>query len=228
MANLFKYLKSINQSSPIVVYIDMDGVLADLHGGQEDFIKKNIEDIFKDADEALHSLSKKEKNEILKNIFSKKSDLISSNKKEKVKNVYWTKFIEQKYFEKLDVLTQVKTLSDSLKLLKGKYPETRVEILGSTGNQENHHKVSEQKKIWLKSNKNEIDIFFDRYNFVSGRKLKQNYATTNSILIDDTLSNCEEFRNAGGMAFHVDNNMNELTNKLETYSKKIKGSDYEK
>jgi len=214
-------------TAPIVIYIDMDGVLADLEMGQKVFINKNLDKIFSDKKD-LNMLSKKEKIEILKNIFHKNETLISSLQRQEIKNSYWQIFIEHKYFEKLKVMSQVIILSKSLKEIKQKYPEVRIEILGSTGNPGNHHTVEQQKINWLSKYKNEIDIIFDRYNFVAGRTLKKNYAAKNTILIDDTKSNCDEFKNAGGMSFFVNDNMSNLSRKLELYIKKIKRKQHEK
>jgi len=215
------YMESINKTSPIIIYIDMDGVLADLDLGQKDFIDKNLDNIFNNKLN-LNTLSKKEKIRILKNIFHKKEDLVTPDERQEIKNSYWQNFIEQKYFEKLEVMSQVAALSKTLKEIKRKHPDVRIEILGSTGNPANHHEVAQQKINWLNKHKNKIDIVFHRHNFVAGRTLKQNYGAKNTILIDDTLSNCEEFKNAGGMAFHIDNNISELTNKLQKYVNRIK------
>lgn len=228
MNNFFKhYMESVNQTSPIIIYIDMDGVLADLKAGQEDFIEKNFNEIFKNKQDS-NFLSNIEKRKILKNIFNKNETLINQEEREKIKSAYWDIFIKQKHFENLNVMSQVKILSETLKKIKDKYQEVRIEILGSTGNPLNHHQVEQQKIKWLTKHKDKIDIIFDRYNFVAGRKLKQNYAARNAILIDDTKSNCEEFKNAGGMSFLVKENMNELINKLEIYINKINGDQYEK
>ena len=55
------YLESINQNINIV-YIDMDGVLADLDMKQKNFIKNNYQDIFKDEElKNLWHLTQKEK-----------------------------------------------------------------------------------------------------------------------------------------------------------------------
>ena len=216
-------MESVNQSSPIIIYVDMDGVLADLFGELNSFVEKNYEDIFKQPETvSLNMLSKQEKINILKNIFSKKTDQISKNQRDKIKSVYWQKIIDNKCFEKLEVLSQTKILSHTLKEIKQKYPETRIEILGSTGHHINHHVTIEQKKKWLETNKDKIDISFDRYNFVPGKKLKQGYAAKNTILIDDTISNCEEFKNAGGKSLQVNKNMNLLMKELKRYVKKIK------
>jgi len=213
------YMESV--TSPIVIYIDMDGVLADLKMGQKDFINKNLDKIFSGKN-SLSTLSKKEKIQILENIFHKNETLVSPQQRQEIKNSYWEIFIEHKYFEKLEVMSQVAILSKSLKEIKQKYPEVRIEILGSTGNPLNHHKVEQQKINWLSKYKNEIDIHFDRYNFVAGRTLKKNYAMKNTILIDDTKSNCDEFKQAGGMSYLVKDNMLNLSKKLELYIKKIK------
>ena len=211
------YLESINKNINIV-YIDMDGVLADLDMKQKSFIKNNYQDIFKNEElEDLWHLKQKEKIDILINIFNKKEKNITNEQLKKIKNIYWQKFIEQKCFENLKVMPQVKILSQTLKELKKTKPDLKIEILGSTGNPLNHHIVAEQKKIWLEKHKKDIDINFDRYNFVAGRTLKQNYANQKSVLIDDTLSNCEEFKNAGGKSLHVDNNMSSLMIKLKKY-----------
>ena len=216
-------MESVNQSSPIIIYVDMDGVLADLPGELNSFVENNYEDIFKQPETvSLNMLSKQEKINILKNIFSKKTDQINNNQRDKIKSIYWQKFIEEKCFEKLEVMSQVKILSHTLKEIKQKYPETRIEILGSTGHHINHHVTIEQKKKWLETNKDKIDISFDRYNFVPGKKLKQGYAAKNTILIDDTTSNCEEFKNAGGKSLQVNKNMNLLMKELKRYVKKIK------
>lgn len=222
MNKLFlSYLESVsNLMTPMTIYIDMDGVLADLDGKQHDFIEKNYNDIFNNQKlQHLTYLSEKEKKDILKNIFNKNNKNVSNNDISDIKQIYWQKFIEQKCFEKLKVLPQVKTLSQTIKQLKEEYSDLKVEILGSTGNPENHHAVVNQKEKWLKMNSDKIGIVFDRYIFVPGRKLKQNHANKNSVLIDDTASNCHEFKNAGGMAYHVDNNMTDLVNKLKIYLK---------
>jgi hypothetical protein len=207
----------------ITVYVDMDGVLADLDEEQKIFIKNNYIEIFKDkALENLSYLTQKEQIDILINIFNKKEKNITDEELKSIKTIYWEKFIEQRCFEKLKVMSQVKILSKTLKELKKENENLHVEILGSTGNPINHHIVAEQKKKWLDKHKVDIDIDFYRHNFVAGRKLKQHYATKNAILIDDTKENCQEFKNTGGYALHVDSNMSELMNKLKIYINKIK------
>jgi hypothetical protein len=51
-----------------------------------------------------------------------------------------------------------------------------------------------QKKIWLDT----YNITF-KQNFVPGKKLKKNFATPTSILIDDTESNIDDWIGAGGI-----------------------------
>jgi hypothetical protein len=77
-----------------------------------------------------------------------------------------------------------------------------VEILSSSGGKKFHNEVSEQKDEWL----NNLGVNYVR-NIVPGRSLKRNYATPDSILVDDTEDVIEGFRNAGGIGIlHTDAN----------------------
>ena len=68
------------------------------------------------------------------------------------------------------------------------------EILSSTGRPYKHESVSAQKSEWLEKN----GIHWPQI-FVPGKHLKKNYATPNSILIDDTKSNITDWNEAGGI-----------------------------
>lgn len=70
-----------------------------------------------------------------------------------------------------------------------------IEILSSSGGQKYHDEVSEQKRKWLKTHRIHIPT-----NFVPGRKLKANYATARTLLIDDTEDVILGFVEAGGYA----------------------------
>ena len=75
---------------------------------------------------------------------------------------------------------------------------SQIEILSSSGGNKFHEKVVEQKNTWLKN----YNIPFEKVNIVSGRKRKAEYATPDSILIDDTEDVVKAFRDAGGVAIH--------------------------
>ena len=106
----------------------------------------------------------------------------------------WTKFIEGKNFETLDWWPGGPELITYL----GKN-NLDVEILSSSGGNKYHDLVVEQKKNWIKT--------FNlpeqwKINIVAGRKKKAEFATPDSVLIDDTLDVIEAFNKAGGIGIH--------------------------
>lgn len=68
------------------------------------------------------------------------------------------------------------------------------EILSSTARKEHHEEISRQKKLWL----NTRGINY-KQNFVPGKHLKAQYATPDSILIDDTIDVIDAWEKAGGI-----------------------------
>jgi hypothetical protein len=72
--------------------------------------------------------------------------------------------------------------------------EIEVEILSSSGGQKYHQVVAYQKIEWL----SDKGIPF-KANIVSGRKAKAEYATPESVLIDDTQDVIQAFIGAGGI-----------------------------
>jgi hypothetical protein len=117
----------------------------------------------------------------------------SRDKKEFSEN--WKSFIDGKNFETLDwwpggpeLITYLCQLSPDM-----------VEILSSSGGNKYHDEVVEQKKKWVE-NFNLPDNW--KINIVAGRKRKAEYATPDSILIDDTKDVIDAFRYAGGIGIH--------------------------
>jgi hypothetical protein len=104
-------------------------------------------------------------------------------------------FIKTKQFETLELLPDASLLIEYLK-----NQELPVEILSSTGRPENHEEVSRQKTVWLC----EHGIPF-KGNFVPGKELKKNFASPTSLIIDDTLSVIDDWKEAGGPAIHHKN-----------------------
>lgn len=112
--------------------------------------------------------------------------------------VYWPDFIQKKQFEELEWFPGGQEL---LKFLQDK--DIEIEILSSSGGHKFHSEVEEQKKNWL--SKRGIDY---KPNIVPGRKLKAEYATPETILIDDTEDVIESFNEAGGIGIlHKDANI---------------------
>jgi len=69
-----------------------------------------------------------------------------------------------------------------------------VDMLSSSASPEYHEEISRQKKIWLDTHQ----ITFHPI-FVPGKHLKAQYATPNSILIDDDDQNIKDWNAAGGI-----------------------------
>ena len=119
----------------------------------------------------------------------------------------WTKFIEGENFATLDwnpggqeLLAYVRTI-----------PNIEIEMLTSSGGMKYHTEVTIQKTQWLCERGIEFKI-----NTVPGRKLKAAYATSTTILVDDTPDVIDSFGNAGGIAIlHKD--VNETIAKLQLY-----------
>jgi beta-phosphoglucomutase-like phosphatase (HAD superfamily) len=106
-------------------------------------------------------------------------------------NPHWTKFIETEQFKTLDWWPGAQ---EFLKFIDDLHKQgIEVEMLTSSGGQKHHEKVAMQKVHWLCSKG--IPYFA---NVVSGRKLKRNYATPETILVDDTEDVIKAFNDAGG------------------------------
>ena len=125
--------------------------------------------------------------------FERYNELPGSMRDRKDFNVHWDDFIETRQFETLDwwpggqeLLTYVYFLHNELGI--------EVEMLTSSGGQKHHKSVAEQKQVWLNSK----GIPF-KANVVAGRKTKAEYATPNTILIDDTPDVIQSFNAAGGI-----------------------------
>jgi len=71
------------------------------------------------------------------------------------------------------------------------------EILSSTSSEKRDAPIREQKLEWL--NKHGIDF---PVILVPGKRHKKNYSNVNSLLIDDTEQNINQWREVGGVAIH--------------------------
>lgn len=111
----------------------------------------------------------------------------------------WIEFIEGENFATLDwheggeeLLAYVRTIRD-----------VPIEMLTSSGGMKYHSEVTIQKTQWLCERGFEYKI-----NTVPGRKLKAEYATSTTVLVDDTPDVIESFGNAGGITvLHNDINV---------------------
>ena len=106
----------------------------------------------------------------------------------------WTNFVETRQFETLEWWPGGQEL---IRTLQNKVENSKIEILSSSGGQKYHDEVMEQKIKWLLDR----NIAF-KPNIVAGRSKKAEYATPDSILIDDTEDVIKSFRAAGGIGIH--------------------------
>ena len=104
-------------------------------------------------------------------------------------NSYFDKFISDGEFSTLDLMPDATELLNFVSEL-----DTPKEILSSTARPQNHGMIAPQKQMWL--NKHNIHY---KANFVPGKSLKYKYATSNSIIIDDTQSVMDDWNKAGGI-----------------------------
>jgi hypothetical protein len=108
---------------------------------------------------------------------------------------FFSRFVKDQHFTTLEPMSDYFPLIEYLKNI-----DVPVEILSSTGRPESHIEVSRQKGNWLDKH----NIPFKR-NFVPGKQLKYKFATPNSIIIDDTLSVIDDWKQAGGIPIHHKN-----------------------
>ena len=108
----------------------------------------------------------------------------------------WTVFIEGKNFETLDWWPGGPKL---ITYIQNNFPPENVEILTSSRGNKYHDFVEKQKNVWIKT----MNLSKKwKVNVVAGRKLKAEFATPDSILIDDTLDVIDAFNKAGGIGIH--------------------------
>ena len=102
----------------------------------------------------------------------------------------WQRFVEARRFEWLPKFSGHDELLEYVRSLG-----VPVEILSSSGTGEWHDTVREQKTAWLRRHHIEFPV-----NVVPGKRLKGDFATPTSLLIDDTEKCIDIFRERGGLA----------------------------
>jgi beta-phosphoglucomutase-like phosphatase (HAD superfamily) len=105
---------------------------------------------------------------------------------------FFLNFIENKNFETLELMAGSRMAIDFLNNL-----DIPTVILSSTVNEDLHLEISNQKLVWLRNNEVPFPAIF-----VPGKRHKKHHATPDSILIDDTESNCIQWVEAGGISIH--------------------------
>ena len=104
-------------------------------------------------------------------------------------------FIATKQFATLDLLPDAVPLLNYLSKLN-----IPTEILSSTSSEKRDTDIRAQKLMWLQTH----NIGF-KVNLVPGKRLKKDFSNANSILIDDTPVNIDQWRREGGVGIlHTD------------------------
>ena len=102
---------------------------------------------------------------------------------------YFDQFIMDNGFADLDLMPGA---MDGITFLRKAQVPTQ--ILSSTANEKRYDDISKQKMVWLQSK----GITFNPI-FVPGKKLKQQYAAPDKIIIDDTPSVIDQWNASGGI-----------------------------
>jgi len=139
-----------------MIYLDMDGVIAD-------FTKRYKE---------LYHMEPKDA------------------EKKKQFDKFFNEFIATGQFAKLDLMPGA---MDGLTFLR-KHLTVPTQILSSTANEARYEDISNQKLIWLQTH----GITFSA-NFVPGKRHKYKFAGPDKIIIDDTESVINQWKEAGGI-----------------------------
>ena len=156
-----------------------------------------IKKIYLDMDGVLSDFEKQ-----FKDLYGEQS---LKNRDRKLWSEDWPDFIQRKQFEELPKFAGADELLEFIR----KVP-VEIEILTSSGGVKFHEHVKEQKKAWLKK----YSIAYKPH-VVPGRRHKKEYATPETILIDDTPDVIESFNRAGGIGIlHKD--VKETIKTLET------------
>ena len=113
----------------------------------------------------------------------------------KVFDGFFTKFIAGGEFATLDLMPDAMELIDYLRSLS-----IPTEILSSTSSERRDADIRKQKLEWLAKHNIEFPPIL-----VPGKRHKKDYSNPNSLLIDDTSANIDQWRREGGIGIlHTD------------------------
>ena len=161
-----------------------------------------IEKIYLDMDGVLCNFERR--------YFELYKELPGSMRDRKEFSVHWHDFIATKQFETLDWYPGGKEL-----VMFCFEANVSIELLTSSGGNKYHDEVARQKVVWLENNG--LDKL--KANVVPGRKHKAEYATPNTILIDDTQDIIQSFNAAGGIGIlhkEIGNTLMMLEDRIES------------
>jgi len=124
----------------------------------------------------------------------------------KVFDGFFGKFIATREFATLDLMPDAMELINYLKNLN-----IPTEILSSTSSEKRDTEIRTQKLEWLKKHNIEFHPIL-----VPGKRHKKDYSNANSLLIDDTAVNIDQWRREGGIGI-LHTNAHTTINILKMY-----------
>lgn len=142
---------------------------------------KKITKIYLDMDGVIADFNKKYKE--MFNVLPKVAE------RDKKFESLFNEFIAKEGFSTLELMPDAINLMNYLR-----NTGIPIEILSSTSSERRDAQIRPQKLKWLKDHQIEFPVIL-----VQGAHLKQKYATPDSLLIDDTSKNIDEWRRAGGV-----------------------------
>jgi len=108
---------------------------------------------------------------------------------------FFTMFIAERQFATLNLMPDAMELINYLRSLK-----VPTEILSSTSSEKRDAEIREQKIEWLNNQNIEFPV-----NLVPGKRFKRDFSNSNSLLIDDTSQNIDQWRVEDGIGIlHTD------------------------
>lgn len=119
-------------------------------------------------------------------------DYPSKNKQKTAYRSRFDDFVTNGQFATLEPMPDFEKGASFLESIEVDYAIT---ILSSTARELYLEEVSKQKEKWLM----DWEVSYPAI-FVPGKKLKQEYACTSGLLIDDTIANVDQWREKGGKA----------------------------
>jgi hypothetical protein len=148
---------------------------------------RNITKIYLDMDGVIADFNKRYKE--LYKIEPKEADTYKTFDK------FFTMFIAERQFATLNLMPDAIELINYLRSLK-----VPTEILSSTSSEKRDAEIREQKIEWLNNQNIEFPV-----NLVPGKRFKRDFSNSNSLLIDDTPQNIDQWRVEGGIGIlHTD------------------------
>ena len=116
-------------------------------------------------------------------------------KKQTIFRQHWLDIVNGWHFATLDWFPGAKDLLEYVTSLK----KIELRILTSTAGYEFHYEITKQKVKWVTDRNIDIPVIT-----VPGKRFKKLWANENSLLVDDTAKNIDDFFNNGGNAIlHV-------------------------